>query len=407
MFIVKTSSVLKGVVIVSSIFSYNIALAQTATNQTSDVTISALSKVKGLSVDVAKLRLSSMNRMGDVQALLKRSFPDTFSYVSTLDAGQTFTIGIKGSDSSKVLNTITAIAQGLNISIKQVSMSKKDRTELVDGIMNNLKTLKMAATISINERTDEVRILTKDPDAVKAAIAAGTLKVPSGVIVEESEGIILTDINWAGGSYINGQSGNTLEGCTAGFTVVDYDLTTPQYPFYGFVSAGHCIIANMKVDAYPNTTYPTSSAVSASLTSPFGILNDAAFFQFSNQSTNHPRSGFWDGSQYTDLTGITEDYHGEFLCKYGRTSGKTCGFVEDVKTTDAYGTFSKVLATPAYPKQSVEGDSGGPVFITSSAAGIVHGRSANYDLYYSAATTWRAATGYKVFYIIGSNGYYR
>ena len=71
------------------------------------------------------------------------------------------------------------------------------------------------------------------------------------------------------------------------------------------------------------------------------------------------------------------------MCKFGRKSGQTCGTVEQYNYwVPNYGYMTKVVA--GSPMNDF-GDSGGPVFKGSLAAGWVHGKDGAGNLYYSEA----------------------
>lgn len=96
------------------------------------------------------------------------------------------------------------------------------------------------------------------------------------------------------------------------------------------------------------------------------------------------KPGFYDGNAYVQLTGVVAPYAGQFVCKYGRSTFKSCGFVDAAQYYDNYGAFYKVGVSETYTKQSSEGDSGGPVYQNTAAVGIVHGRDAQYNLYFAS-----------------------
>ena len=72
---------------------------------------------------------------------------------------------------------------------------------------------------------------------------------------------------------------------------------------------------------------------------------------------------------------------GDPVCKYGRTTGYTCGTIES-KTYDPDGSETQFAATFIYVdggdvNLSEPGDSGGPWFYGTSAYGIHHGGLGN------------------------------
>lgn len=70
---------------------------------------------------------------------------------------------------------------------------------------------------------------------------------------------------------------------------------------------------------------------------------------------------------------------GDFVCKYGITTGYTCGYISSKNYLGiglyppAYYTFIRVNNTGGFSDLSSGGDSGGPWFFSSTALGIHHG----------------------------------
>jgi hypothetical protein len=91
---------------------------------------------------------------------------------------------------------------------------------------------------------------------------------------------------------------------------------------------------------------------------------------------------FWNGASTVQVTGGQDDIPGTYLCKFGRTTLQTCGYVDAYEYYDSpYGYFSRVNKNATYPIMNNFGDSGGPVYAGSLAAGTVHGKGAAGNMY--------------------------
>lgn len=68
----------------------------------------------------------------------------------------------------------------------------------------------------------------------------------------------------------------------------------------------------------------------------------------------------------------------------GRVTGRTCGYVDTYDYySSGYGYMARLNRTTTYPNLNDNGDSGGPVFSGSLAAGWVHGEDSSGNLYFT------------------------
>lgn len=148
--------------------------------------------------------------------------------------------------------------------------------------------------------------------------------------------------------YIGGE--NFGSGCTAGFVVSNGSA-------YGISTARHCTQAVTSYDGGTfthHTRMDTSQGDARWLRSTSGVPSP----QFQIRA-GHPRF----------VSGWRTPIVGESVCKYGRTSGRTCAFVY----RNSICSIGYCGLTAADKYISAGGDSGGPWYNGASARGVHHG----------------------------------
>ncbi len=164
--------------------------------------------------------------------------------------------------------------------------------------------------------------------------------------------------------------------CTGGFVVniLSGETSTP-----GLTSAGHCLDSTASyttLDGFGASMVLAGQAYDASsdvqwYTSPTEDYFEATFF--SDEVTKR----VVDQTRYVADTAV-----GDAVCKFGSTSGASCGVVTSVNyapSSDCNGqtcAATYVLVEPAAGETQfgcAAGDSGGPVFADSTAYGILKG----------------------------------
>lgn len=162
--------------------------------------------------------------------------------------------------------------------------------------------------------------------------------------------------------------GSPLSTCTAGFTVV-----SPNYDM-GVLTAGHCADQqSFQGIALPFRGQDVSGDQDVQWHSTCDLV----------QASNLFNSGI-------DLRPVlatrSRSYQplGQFLCKFGKATGRTCGTIYSKSYDPGYafnGTF--VYVKGGTVNLSEEGDSGAPWFVENDAYGIQSGGVGN-DAYYMA-----------------------
>ena len=138
-----------------------------------------------------------------------------------------------------------------------------------------------------------------------------------------------------------------------------------------------------------NTPFRFAQIASAQACLQKAALNQPRSFASTNlstppSSTNTPIPQFWNGTSWVGVTGGKDDLAGEYVCKFGRTTSQTCGYIDPYEYYDSTfkGYFPRVNRGSG-PQLNIEGDSGGAVYQGSLAVGFVHGRDSTYNMYYT------------------------
>lgn len=214
---------------------------------------------------------------------------------------------------------------------------------------------------SIDVRQNIVNIYVTNASPVQTAISTGVLSLPATVKL-----VVLPALST---NYVDIYGGAILSSCTSGFGVANSSGTL------GIITAAHC----------PNTL--SFNGVNL----PFQQESYSGSYDIQWHTTPglRVRNLIWDGQAYRTMT-TAQAYQtvGSYVCKFGKTAGYQCGDIVSNTFTKSdpsvSATFSPtwvLLRSRTGAKIGAEGDSGGPLFVGNSAAGIVSGGLGN-DLVY-------------------------
>jgi hypothetical protein len=215
----------------------------------------------------------------------------------------------------------------------------------------------------INVVENRAEFLVLDPQKLHGALAAARAPLPDGVVVRRVNELAVTEA-LVGGS--------TIAGCTAGFTV-----QAPNGEL-GVSTAAHCSDAQ-----YFNGLFlPFRNQRTGDADIQWNSACDVV------QVTNQFETGIGLRS-CTSTRSRTYQTIGTFLCKFGRTTGRTCGTI-DSKTIDPGDGFNDTFIRVDGDRHGVDlsrgGDSGSPWFVEDIAYGIHYGApsTTSFDAIYSA-----------------------
>ncbi|HEX6095084.1 MAG TPA: PKD domain-containing protein [Thermoanaerobaculia bacterium] len=224
-----------------------------------------------------------------------------------------------------------------------------------------IKRLGIPVDTDINIQENRVEIQSDRAQAVRAAIAAERAPLPERVE-------ILAVPALAKPSVLRGGDGDPGM-CTGGFTVRDY------YGRVGITTAAHCSNSTtFQGFALPfvDESFYDSGDVQWHLACPY------------TEVTNEFNSGLgYRGC--TGARGRADQTVGTYVCKWGTTTGRTCGYIQSRHAEPSYvpnsdDTFVRVNGYGAV--LSAPGDSGGPWFLETIAYGINSGAYSDGDAIY-------------------------
>lgn len=233
---------------------------------------------------------------------------------------------------------------------------------------------------SIKVQENRVELFTTRPDHLavvlratdKARAAAGATPLLDDAVIVEVERLS------SPARYLNG--GQNLSTCTSGFAVQDGSGTK------GVITAGHC-----------NNSLPFNTRNLQFQSEAFSGSQDVQWHTPPALPELYVVNRIWDGlfdtstPYYRFITATkprAQQFIGESVCKYGITSGATCGTISSTTFAPGYvpgaaATF--IVVTSATQDQSEPGDSGGPWYSGSTAYGIMSGHfTGNFDAIYMA-----------------------
>ena len=348
-------------------------------NDPGNSTAKSMAQAEGISVGEATSRLKQATNAARNVHRLQERFPDRFAgAVVELVSGKprvvVFHTGSDPLDSSLV----DPSANG-SIEQREAKLSNGQIKKLGKDLSDGLGKLGVVADVAVSAPLNKIRVLARDPAAVQQAIDAGKITLPDIASVEQFSGIVTTIGNIGAGYAAN----TTAVGCTIGFTV-----TRTTVAERGTTTAGHCD-NSLKVSDNYSSTYSSSGQASTTYKQQWIVPTSLDYgidlqWHTVSSSTNTPIPQFWNGTSWVGVTGGKDDLAGEYVCKFGRTTSQTCGYIDPYEYYDSTfkGYFPRVNRGSG-PQLNIEGDSGGAVYQGSLAVGFVHGRDSTYNMYYT------------------------
>lgn len=229
-------------------------------------------------------------------------------------------------------------------------------------ISDQLKKANIEFMMGLNLKKSEIDLYVEDPVEVAKRIAA-LRKVAPYIRIHKTTGF-MQRLSIDGGGAIRGPR-LSASICTAGFNVVDANREL------GLVTAGHC--------TNPSNYVPTSTPLILQREENRGSYDVEWHKQKITSSRPKKQSNKVAIPAQTEITSVGAVVVGQEVCKYGYTTGLTCGTVAELDHIIFYENEEGTAVRVTHPLGLVmaeDGDSGGPVMTltTDSALGIVSGR---------------------------------
>ena len=235
--------------------------------------------------------------------------------------------------------------RGADLTLAELRQAQSEAIETISG-------QDIPAESDIDVKTGKVKVYVAERGRLDNAIQNGSVSLPENtdLITVSALGRLEADI----------YGGLALSMCTSGFAVKRSDGTK------GITTAAHC----------PNTL----SYEGTELSFERGKLGGSYDVQW------HTAPGFTvtnkirftsDGStrRITGTVGRSAQSVGEYVCKYGKVTHYTCGYIAsaNLRPPDFSATFIWVDNAAGYNNLSSGGDSGGPWFLGNDAYGTHFG----------------------------------
>jgi hypothetical protein len=357
-----------------------------------DSTSKELAKVEGLSLPEARRRLSLMNEASVLDYRLRTRYPR--NYAGTLVENKSgFHINFYFAEADPAGVRQQLVALGASPQLMAVSRvgkapaSEANAKAKAERMLRQLEARGIDGTVAWFAPAGRFKLLVKDTTRAAEAIRSRQIEADENVRVEYFEGIQLhntSEIN-GGERYDDAPYDNLIADCTLGFTV-----RSPAN-VYGVTTAGHCnntgkwASVSDGLDRNHDMRFQQEWKTNGIDIQWHTVLSGLSY-------TIVPK--FFNGSAMISVTGGQSEYAGLFVCKYGITTKRTCGYVDPYQylSTDTsghtYGHFSRFNKHASYRNMSDPGDSGGPVFTGSLAVGHLHGGDPYENVYFTPVRSW-------------------
>ncbi|WP_394751710.1 S1 family peptidase [Crenothrix sp.] len=334
---------------------------------------------RGISYEEGSRRFALRNKIENLEEKLTRDNPDTFAGL-WLEHTPEFKIVVqfvgepKKDISTYLSKELTAITE-----VRQAEVSLADlervRTEALDAVANE-GDIPIESDIDVRKNRVELYVTDENHLRSNRAIQDMGLQFSGNVAVLKVQSLSVKQaLSIYGGlqtQIINNITGLLKLDCTTGFSVRNtVAFTAVPVGTRGITTAGHCL----DFQYYKGTFLPYKKGA---YTGPYDIQWHTTP---GYTPTNKVKVGtYLNGTDVTrTITGTRASslqLVGEYVCKYGRVSGYTCGYISSKifkpnSPSNASFSFIKVsnFGIGASPDLSSGGDSGGPWFVEGFAYG--------------------------------------
>ncbi len=313
----------------------------------------------GVGLDEAIRRLQLQDVVGDLEAELSEKEAQTFAGL-WIEHTPTFRVVVRftrqpGQTMGRYLVAYPALADLVETRTARVSLADLQKAQ--DEALTSLRNAGIPLESGINVFDNRVELYVAEANRLQfdAAMQGKTLRLADSVQVIAIKALGKTDADIYGGL--------PLSSCTSGFAVKKSDGTK------GITTAGHCgnsLSYNGTSLTFKGEKYETYYDIQWHTASGYTVKN---------------KIRWWSDGSTRDITATksrSSQSIGNYVCKYGKETHYTCGYISDKNYQPTYvpsaqATFIRVDNTAGYPVLRGPGDSGGPWFLTSTAYGTHSG----------------------------------
>ncbi|MGP8323804.1 MAG: S1 family peptidase [Methanosarcinaceae archaeon] len=313
----------------------------------------------GVSIDEALRRFQLQDIAGELDAELSMNETGTFAGL-WVEHTPKFRIVVQftrdGEETIKpYLKQHTELASIVEVRTANVSLANLRRAQANASYSVSASGIPANSDINVYNNNVELYVVKADRSRFDNALQRREMRLPDNVRVITVETLAENTADIYGGL--------SLSTCTSGFSV-----KKGWWPFItkGITTAGHC----------PNTqSYNGDSLTfkSEKWTGSYDIQwHTASGYTVTNKIQTS------SGGSTRDITATksrSSQAIGNYVCKYGKTTGYTCGYIRSKDYNPGgvndQSTFIRVNNTAGWDVLSDSGDSGGPWFLTGDAYGTM------------------------------------
>lgn len=321
----------------------------------------------GVSVDEAIRRLRLQRQIGDLEGALVEAEPAAYAGMWIEDEPR-YRVIVRFTDPGAEGRLRARLAGGALADLVETRPARWSLAELERRQKESrglAHAVKIETNSEVNVFENRVDLFVLDPPKLNAALAAARARLPEGVAIHRVPRLSGVEALYGGAN---------LSTCTAGFTVQG---TNGEL---GVATAGHCgNTQSFRFIPLPFRREKDGDGYDVQWHSACELVQVTNLFEtgFNKRPVNATRHR-------------NNQTIGSFVCKWGMTTGRTCGWIES-KTHDPNpikdlfgGIFIRVDGRGV--DLSKPGDSGGPWFIEDVAYGIHSGYAGldEKDSYYMA-----------------------
>ena len=361
---------------------FAVAWASQAQAQTpNDPVLESTMRTYNLSEADARAQLSSLAEANRVGNRLEVDEPTRYAGLR-IDRGQNLIIHVRlvgAADNilSKYTNNPAFVAEKARSPLRALKNKQQ-------AIIHALAAHEKGYGVSLDAANGQIRVTVPDEAEVRGKLRAGGL-VDDDVVIEHADSFIEPAVTEVGGFGLLGRywsfsdgTGSVRDTATLGFIVKNSAGTR------GVLTAAHfdeCKFSKPVTGCTVNNP-ATDAQTSATLNFKGQQLGNDLDYEWRTSSANTFTNQIYYGA-YMSITQVLDarSYQAGTLtvCKMGKTTGYTCGTVADCNqyaTDPTYGIagyFCRV-SNNAGGYMADSGDSGGPVFASATAFGVVNAK---------------------------------
>lgn len=344
--------------------------------------LQAMAESDGITLEESIDRNGWQDSFIEVSGELEATFPGEFSGAVKAEDGSSAWFAFKGDIPAEAIE----LAQSLPVPVEVVGNRGFSEAELADAketahqaviAREDVVDATTAYDIQAGEINVQAQILQPlKSDKVRAAVAqsvTSALDVPGGGFTV-TVNVVRENISDAQDQYVRG-GGSLSVGCTSGFNLKQISGSTKRLG-----TAGHCTRGSSQT--YSNHSVAGGSTSVSTVWSHEGSWGDIGYTTTGSKSGTRTFYQDRNSTRYADDRGSMPAV-GTSICKFGMTSGKSCGKVRhrDVSA----GSLRHMVIMSNTSCQG--GDSGGPWFKGGTAYGIHFGLIASSDGTYRCSFT--------------------